>query len=69
MGRPRKNPEPMPKVARVRCLWPNVWTSRGKLLKGTEIDLPADEAEMLDTKDAIKIVRPADANVCGGGDA
>ena len=32
----------------VKCKWPNVWTSKGKLLAGeTSDDLPDDEAKEL----------------------
>jgi len=47
---------PFSKV-RVRCLTRNIWTSAGKLMKGEEAEIPADEAEDLDAKDIVKIVR------------
>lgn len=40
----------------VRCLWPNVWTSRGRMAKGDEKVLLALEAAQLDAMDAVKIV-------------
>ena len=57
MARPKKDDTAVSAAVIVRCLWPNVWTSEGKLLKGEEAILPADEAAALDAKDAIKIVR------------
>ena len=41
----------------VRCLWPNVWTSAGKLYRGDEAEVTTAEAEALDAADAVKIVR------------
>ncbi len=57
-GRPPKQDDESTAYVRVRCLWPNVWTSAGKLMKGEEAEIPADEAAALDARDAIKVVRP-----------
>ena len=59
MARPRKEPEPEAALVTVRCLWPNIWTSGGKLLRGETATIPAGEAEALDRRDAVKIVRDA----------
>jgi len=45
-----------PIKVKVRCLWPNVWTSEGKLRKGDEAEIPRDEAKAMDEMDAVKIV-------------
>lgn len=38
----------------VVCTWPNVWTSKGKLVKGDTANLPAAEAEALIKSGAVK---------------
>lgn len=52
MARPRKQPEPAADVV-VECLWPNVWTSRGKMLRGETKSIPADEYKALFGKRAV----------------
>jgi len=63
MGRPKKTAEAVapekvaPLRVNVRGLWPNIWTSAGKLFRGDTANIPADEAEKLDSMDAVKILR------------
>lgn len=38
----------------VECLWPNVWTSKGKLLVGDKIELSDVEADKLKKLGAVK---------------
>jgi len=59
MGRPKKKTEAVqtPLRVNVRALWPNIWTSAGKLFRGDTANIPADEAERLDSMDAVKILR------------
>ena len=39
-----------------RVLIPNLWTSKGKFLKGEEVSLPASEAVEMDAADKVKLV-------------
>lgn len=39
---------------KVECLWPNIWTSKGRMICGETMDLPKDEAVSLG--DAVKII-------------
>lgn len=43
----------------VECVWSNVWTSKGKLLKGETAEVPADEAEALKSQGSVKVKRAA----------
>lgn len=45
-----------PSFVNCRVLWANLWTSKGKFLKGDEVMLPPAEAGALDADDKIKIV-------------
>ena len=54
MARPRKAPAAAPPSDVVaECLWPNVWTSRGKMLRGQTLSIPADEFKALDGLDGL----------------
>lgn len=54
MARPRKAPAAAPPSDVVaECLWPNVWTSRGKMLRGQTLSIPADEFKALFAKRAV----------------
>lgn len=57
MARPRKTVDENPAPVRCRVIIHNLWTSKGKFYQGQEVDLPPDEAALMDTKDQIKIVR------------
>ena len=50
-------PPPAPATIRCRVIVPNVWSSLGKHLRGDIVDIPADEARVMDDRDQIKIVR------------
>jgi hypothetical protein len=52
----RTGEDPLVAEMTVRCLWANVWTSRGRMAKGDEKVLLALEAAQLDAMDAVKIV-------------
>lgn len=42
------------KPKKATCVWANVWTSKGQVRKGEEVELPADEYKALKEKGAIK---------------
>ena len=53
MNQPKKtrNPVEAPAEVIVKCTVANIWTTRGKLLRGQTIMLPSDEADLI--KDAM----------------
>ena len=53
-GRPRK--EALVERISAKVLWPNVWSSKGKHMKGDVVELTASDFALLDEKDAIKRV-------------
>lgn len=38
----------------VKCVWPHVWTSKGRIEEGDEISLPAKEASDLQQQGSCK---------------
>lgn len=43
----KKTKSEAPKVVSVRCIAPNVWTSKGQIFKGDIIEVPAEEVDVL----------------------